>query len=252
MFGGHTHPYGQQGVGSAINSGIGKDLHRCPHHGQRGRRQSRRHHRHQRGHGLTDRTRDIQRFQRKGHERCGRDRRIHAPDLPQGRPLIINGRHLPDHAAQRKKDNERIQPSILDERRAQKDSLGIGTDGPVRLGIQNFQCPDGKIRGVRIKTRSANMGIMPQATGQLGHKGSAFRLCCLQPQTQRCRAHKKRPDQRPQGQQLQSGQKQPGQPAMTWQHALHKNHDLPVDLQKQQDDSQQNDDGKNLKKMNKG
>ena len=61
--GGHAHPHSQQGIGSTVNGGIGKELHRGPHHRQRGCGQSRRHHGNKGRHGLAYGAGNVQRIQ---------------------------------------------------------------------------------------------------------------------------------------------------------------------------------------------
>ena len=61
---------------------------------------------------------------------------VDAPYLLQGRPLIVDAGDLPDHAAERHKNDECVQPSILGERRAQKDFLGVTADDGIRPLVQ--------------------------------------------------------------------------------------------------------------------
>ena len=96
------------------------------------------------------------------------------------------------------------------------------------------------------------MRIVPQTARQLCHEGPALFLRGLWAQAQRSGTDHTGPDQHRQGQQFSSGQKQPGQPAPAGRHAFHKQHGLPIELQKQQENAQHEQGGKNLQNTNKG
>ena len=167
---------------------------------------------------------------------------VDAPYLLQGRPLIVDAGDLPDHAAERHKNDERIQPSILGERRAQKDFLGVTAYDGIRPLVQQCQRLRQKIRRGGIKPGLSDKAVRAQALRQLGGKGLPFRLAGILAQQQAGWPGKAGQPQPDQSGKLQTGTDQPGDPAPAGGEQFRQIAGQPVELY-QQDQHRQHDEG---------
>ena len=249
ILGAHARPDGKQAVRRAVDGRRSEELYRGPHQrdGSRGQRRGRR--RNKRAHAFRHRAGDIQRLDGKGQKSGGRDRVIDAPHLPQRRPLVINGRYLPDHAAERHKDDERIQPSVLGKRRAQKHFFGVAANDGIRLLVQQGQRLRQKILRCGIKSGLPYQTVRAQPVRQLGGKGLPFRLAGILTQQQAGRTGKAGQSQPDQRDKFQTGAGQPGDPAPAGREKLRQLAGQPVELDEQNQNRQHDKGGHYLQKV---
>ena len=249
ILGAHARTDGKQTVCRAVNGSGREELNRGPHQRNGSRRQRRGRRRHKGAHAFRHRAGDIQRLDGKSQKSGGGDRMIDAPHFPQGRPLVIDGRNFPDHTAERHKDDESIQTSVLGKRRAQKHFLGVAADDGIRPFVQQRQRLRQKIRSVGIQSGLSYKAVCAQTMRQLGGKGLPFRLAGILAQQQTGRSGKAGQSQPDQRDEFQPGAGQPGDPAPAGREQFRQLAGQPVELDEQNQYRQHDEGGHYLQKV---